>query len=244
MAGKVLEVLQARHQKVLKPPPPATTTTKPPEEPTITEQRAKRKIKKNQALLDLDKAESIVLDLLHVCSDTTEQFAALTDGDGDGNNNNGNGSGMNGDESSSHSSEDRVARIQKNGIEFQNKVKEIHDLLAQHAKLVVNYSNEEKAKAPSTATAKTTNNAPAPAAAVAVAAEETSIGEKKEKDHNMYASRLEMRLAIERRNLLQDLLKLEKERLGQNNTSSMAGGGDDDVTTSENATTQKRKRDD
>ena len=54
----------------------------------------------------------------------------------------------------------------------------------------------------------------------------------------MYASRLEMRLAIERRNLLRDMLKLEKERRSQN---AMVNPNEPMNESIEN---QKRKRED
>jgi len=210
MAGKGKKLLTK------KPSSSKNTTSSSPDRPKITREvvKAKRQLKKNQALEDLHKAEDLVLELLMICSDTTRRFSLLSTGeDKDA----GKGtrakvitkqessatstSGTSTSESDSESGHwDMIAR---NGTQFQESIKKIHDLLVPHADLVVNYDygdgtdaalNDRRDKA----TTHPTDGA--------------ESDSKKEEGKNMYESRMEMKLAIERRNLVQDLLRLEQQQ--------------------------------
>ena len=251
MAGKGKNF--GRHQKVLQRP----STPAAPPEPQITLQQiqSKRNIPKSQALVDLDHAEDIALKLLDVCASTTDQYAAMAEGntgegEGDGDEKNdgaisdGKSSSMSTSSSTSNDEQHRITKIQKNGIEFREKLKKIHDLLSPHAHLVVNYSNQHQQQegGPNVNVEPSVNPTPAaPSTSSDANANDEDKNNEEEnqgKRKNMYASRLEMRLAIERRNLLRDMLKLEKERRSQN---AMVNPNEPMNESIEN---QKRKRED
>ena len=232
MSGKGKN-LSGLHQKILQKPKVSAAP-----KVTLEDIQSKRNIPKNQALIDLDKAEDSVLSLLNICASTTDQLAAMAEGIGGSN-----GGGQGSDDKSSVSStsiststttiidQRRITKVQKNGYEFREKLKEIHDLLAPHKHLVVDYkafasttidSVEQSGQDGSGKTSDGNNS------------DKKDEAKKEEKiENNMYASRLEMRLAIERRNLLKDMLKLEKKRRLEKSTKAVVGSSADN---------QKRKR--
>ena len=248
---------------------------------TLEQIRAKRNIQTNQALVNADAAEHVVLSLLDICADTTEQFDSLAQGDDkvalsaankendedimtngadvttantSTSSNNSSSSNSNGAEN-----EDRTARIMKNGQLIHAKLKRIHELLAPHAHLVVNYSNEQTSQSAPTQdkvlvkeddgskkeSAGEVKSEVQDAGEVQCDQKGEGDGETKEpedeteEDQNMYSSRMEMRLAIERRNLLRDLLKLEKQRRKHHSDGNAISA---DFDCSDGAKTQKRKR--
>lgn len=170
----------------------------------------------------------------------------------------------NSNSSSDNEEKDRMALIRKNGIKFQNALKKIHELLAPHASLVVNYTQEdnqikrkndkqgekeeiltredsqkgnlmgsdangnvkdEKVSGDATSSSSTA------ADGVEREKDDKDKGQDQDKEmeskkkgdtsqrdesmehHNMYYSRLEKKLAIDRRNLIKDMLRLEKQLL-------------------------------
>jgi hypothetical protein len=252
---------------------------------TLEQIRAKRNIQTNQALVNADAAEHVVLSLLDICADTTEQFDSLAQGDDkvalsaankendedimtngadvttantSTSSNNSSSSNSNGAEN-----EDRTARIMKNGQLIHAKLKRIHELLAPHAHLVVNYSNEQTSQSAPTQDKVLVkeDDGSKKESAGEVKSEVQDAGEvqcdqkgdqkgegdgetkepedETEEDQNMYSSRMEMRLAIERRNLLRDLLKLEKQRRKHHSDGNAISA---DFDCSDGAKTQKRKR--
>lgn len=231
MAGKGKN-FGRQHKKLLQRPQASVAPPEP--QVTLEELQSKRNIPKNQALIDLDHAEDLTLKLLDICASTTDQFALMAGGDtggeddegrgvvdkknetdkkNDGSISDGKSSSMSISSSTSNDEQRRISKIQRNGSEFRDKLKKIHDLLSPHAHLVVNYSNEHGGKDTSAkARYSSVNSVGIPETTGA-----TDEHKKKEDENpkNMYASRLEMRLAIERRNLLRDMLKLEKERRRQ-----------------------------
>jgi len=114
-------------------------------------------------------------------------------------------------------------RIRSNGKEYVSKLGRIYSLLEPRAHLVVSYGNLP----PPSSSSSSSSAASANATTVAVVNNEklplstthsndTTTNKKKDGDattntHNMYASRLEMRLAIERRDLMKELVRLEKQ---------------------------------
>lgn len=251
---------EARHQKGLVHPASKPQPSKP--RITLEQIQAKRNVKPNQALIDADAAENLALSLLQVCADTTEQFAALAQGDdkvacaGTGagaiketaltsSSNTTSTSSTNSITSSdSKGEQDRIEMIRMNGNLIQTKLKQIHELLATHAHLIVNYSHEQCKPKPSEEEEDSDeqngegkdNESNQEGDAMTSQDEKKKEDEKKE-DQNMYSSRLEMRLAIERRNLLRDLLKLEKQRQLRKSTTDCT-----DMGTVDNSS--KRKRED
>ena len=230
-----------RHQKGLVHPSSKPKPSKP--KITLEQIKAKRNIKTNQALIDADTAENLALSLLEACADTTEHFAALAQGDdkvagagagaGDltsSSSNTTTTSSTNSSNSNSNSrgEQDRVEMIRTNGNLIQTKLKQIHELIAPHAHLIVNYSHEqckpkpteeqnsdEKGQEQDNKERKDKDHASdqeGKEGDAMASQDEKKKEDAKKEDQNMYSSRLEMRLAIERRNLLRDLLKLEKQR--------------------------------
>eukprot|EP01083_Nonionella_stella_P071886 193391_1 len=202
MAGKGKQQL-SRLQLSKKQPPSGKGSDTTPKKPQITFEQVqlKRKLKKNQALEDLNKAENLVLDLLNVCSDTSHRFAELSTGEdydavesksmttsGERIKSESSTNNYTTDSSSTASTRSRHwDEISKNGTLFQERIKHIHELLVPHSKLIVNYTYRE-------------NDADV---------DITNKNDKVKQSSNMYESRMEMKLAIERRNLLQNLLELE-----------------------------------
>jgi len=171
---------------------------------TLTSKR--KQLKKHSVFDDLDKAESLVLDLLSLSSSTADSLSQLAQppptltsqepqqnhlilqNSHDRNNQN------------IHNTNDELTeRIRSNGKEYLSKLGRIYSLLEPRAHLVVSYGNLSPPTSSSSASASAT-----------VADNNKRDGEVKV-NHNMYASRLEMRLAIERRDLMKELVRLEKQ---------------------------------
>lgn len=91
--------------------------------------------------------------------------------------------------------------------QYRETLEKLHGILTPHASLVVAYENHS--------------------------IDQTK--EKKKQDNNMYAARVEMRLAQERRNVLQELLRLEQAEGGTSSNSA-------EQETAAAAAGEKRKR--
>lgn len=83
--------------------------------------------------------------------------------------------------------------VSKTSAEYRETLQQIHAKLTPHAHLVVPYQNHEV------------------------------DGKKGEEQNNMYAARVEMRLAMERKEVLGELLRLEQEEKQQDSTTAAAG---------------------
>jgi len=189
-------------------------------------QRRKRQIKERQLQLleDLDQAEELTLQLLQLAASTTQELADAT---------------LEGDE-------EKWKTCQKNGVEYMQKVKQIHTLLSPHAHYVVAYKNHavdegtlesEPSHSDEASTAKNSTSIKRSASnesAIGGTAKKMkkSQGEQSNDTEdiagastkmkvgqagNMYAARVEKRLAIERRNILREMLRLEKHEAKRQN---------------------------
>mmetsp|Transcript_10997 Transcript_10997/g.22429 ORF Transcript_10997/g.22429 Transcript_10997/m.22429 type:complete len:193 (+) Transcript_10997:455-1033(+) len=162
------------------------------------------------------------------------------------------------DDDEGKSMADRIAEAaKKNGEEYLQKVARVHSLLMPHADKVVAYRNHEVDTGGGIGGGgggpdqEATKSAPA----VSVAGGGTEIEDEKEVDkdasnvsaaavegdkkNNMYAAKVEMRLALERRDVVKEFLRLEKEELGMtmgDDKGADENGGND------SATKGKRKR--
>ena len=117
----------------------------------------------------------------------------------------------------------KIAELGKqNGEDYLDKVARVHALLSPHAGKIVAYSNHEV----DTATATATAAAAAADDGTAKSEAEAETGEKKK--NNMYAAKVEMRLAIERRDVLKEFLRLEKEELGMDGDDHEGDGDEED----------------
>lgn len=149
--------------------------------PEVTEEilSAKRaKLTRHVVFDDLENAEQLVMETLSIASSTAEAFCHLAQNTQTVASNQKKES-----ESDKHTTRQLQHRIRKNGQEFLSKIKKIHDLLAPHASIVKAYQNlpsEEKI---------------------------TANKESSTLKGNIYVSRLEMRLAVERRQLLREIVR-------------------------------------
>ncbi len=219
------------------------------------------KIKRHEVFDKLDQAESIVLDILNIAKDTSKGFEFLASPhvphDTKNTSSTPTGPGITADSEEDKSTkmevdgddtgeeegnEEKIRKaeqewkhkIRHNGKSYMEKLKKIHELLLPHSDLVVNYGNIAPPREGNVSEKKTDN-------------EEEKTEKKKT---NMYASRLEMRLAIDKKNLLSDLVELEKKMLDDEmKTLKTTIGGNNmndnnNVSMQTDANTNKRKRED
>ena len=179
------------------------------------------KLKRHEVFDKLDQAESMVLDILNIASETTKGFEYLAS---DSNHHHLDGISKDNDEDdNSPPMKEKVEikwknKIRQNGKLYMDNLKQIHDLLITHSNLVVDYGIinniakqdkvEEGAETKNNIDGDSNNNDDASS---------TKTQEGKVENDNMYASRLEMRLAIDKKNLLNDLVELEKNMIKEEN---------------------------
>ena len=197
---------------------------------------------------DLDEAEVTVLGMIALTSETASALSDLAIGKEGASTATGGGDDADTDTAAATTAAaKKIAELgKKNGEDYLDKVARVHALLSPHAEKVVAYSNHEvdTAEADAGAESAADNN------------EETakSETEAREKKNNMYAAKVEMRLAIERRDVLKEFLRLEKEELGMEDddgndddegkqpASGETNGGDATTTTNTGARKGKRRR--
>jgi hypothetical protein len=181
-------------------------------------------------LADLDEAEVTVLGMVALASETAAALSGLAGGV---------------DATCSAAAAKQMAELgKKNGEDYLDRVARVHALLSPHAEKVVAYSNHEVDTAAAAAAAAAEGDE-------AAKSEAGSLEEKK--NNNMYAAKVEMRLAIERKDVLKEFLRLEKEELGMEEeedgneeedgrkpASGETNGGD--ATATSNAGSRKGKR--
>jgi len=156
----------------------------------------KREIHRQAELFSsLDQAENLALELLSLASSTAKVLADGTD-----------------------TTTKLKSWMEKgsNGKEYLEKISKIHQLLSPHSHLVVAYRNH----AVDTDTTNTTDSSISVKKAntndsITVSKNNNETKEAKsiplKNKNNMYAARVELRLALERRDVLQESLKLERE---------------------------------
>uniref|UniRef100_A0A7S4RVD7 Uncharacterized protein n=1 Tax=Ditylum brightwellii TaxID=49249 RepID=A0A7S4RVD7_9STRA len=189
--------------------------------------RPPRVERQKQIFADLDEAEKLVLGMMQIASSTASALSDLTEVGGGGN--------------EGAAAEEMLAKLAKsNGEEYLAKVKRIHSLLSPHAKLVVAYRNHQVdiADDGGGSSGGGSISSGGAAGATAIATNKVDDG-KTAKSHNMYASRVEMRLAMERRDVLREFLRLEKKEINEGGAKNESISADDSVDTS-----AKRKRED
>ena len=153
-----------------------------------------------QFFQDLDEAERLVFDVLTIASNTAESLAKST-----------------------IPSKNQMESLQTNGDEYLQKIKRIHSLLTPHAHLVVpyrNFRNDTTSASgnnntePSTKSEET-NNAPpmnnSTGSTQTMDSKDDKENSMKKKSNNMYIERVDMILAMEKRNILNELLRLEEK---------------------------------
>lgn len=200
------------------------------------------KIKKHESIQKydifhkLDQAESIVLDILNIAKETTKGLECLAkseikekDNDVDNIMNItattiGNTSSI--DENISPSSSPTSTRrrhhhnhqywkkkIKQNGKLYMEKLRTIHDLLIPYKHLVVNYGTIQKQTEENRKEDKKEDQGDYVLNNDKNQSKNTDDSTSRNTTSSMYASRLEMKLAIEKKNLLNDIVQLERKML-------------------------------
>ena len=186
---------------------------------------------------DLDEAEATVLGMIALASETASALSDLASGREGASTTTGGGDDT---DAAAATAAKKIAELgKKNGEDYLDKVARVHALLSPHAEKVVAYSNHEVDTAEAADSAADSNDETA-----------KSEAEPREKKNNMYAAKVEMRLAIERRDVLREFLRLEKEELGMEDDDERkepaaigeTKGGDATATNNTGARKGKRRR--
>lgn len=156
---------------------------------------------RDRVFQDLEEAENIVLSLLECASEVSGALSDMTTAKSKKRH------GEKGDdeeENTEYSFKDLTAKVRCNGLGYLAGVKKLHQLLAPHASLVKSYKNHgevssEGEKQPHA------NLAPANSVSSKIVAEATS---------NMYAARVKKRLAMERCEILREMIRFEELERG------------------------------
>lgn len=166
-----------------------------------TKTRERRNLVRQASLFtDLDKAEGLALDLLALASSTARSLADVVGSVG----------------SSAHASN---KQIRSNGKDYLEKVSAIHALLEPHAHVVVAYKNHgvdvdvDVDKRGNERERDDDDDDDEHAATPTKQKSDDGASKNQRSDsvvHNMYAARVECRLALERRDVLNEYLRLEK----------------------------------
>ena len=145
-----------------------------------SERRKEVAAKRDKVFRDLDEAENIVLSLLDGASDVARSLSEMTTAKANGNTN---------------SFDDLAEKIGQNGRGYLAGVNKLHSLLSPHAPLVKAYRNPDEGDS----------------IAGPPKAETMSTGDIIQKaTSNMYAARVEKRLALERSTILNEMIRLEE----------------------------------
>ena len=155
----------------------------------VSARRKEVAAKRDKVFHDLDKAEDIILSLLDGASDVACSLSEMTSAKTDG---------------STNSFDDLAEKISQNGRGYLAGVNKLHSLLSPHASLVRAYRNPNEGDSvtgPDETTVRSTGD---------ISQRITS---------NMYAARVEKRLALERSAILKNMIRLEELESSTNSTT-------------------------
>jgi len=202
------------------------------------------KLKIHPVFNDLDEAERMVLDLLSLSSSTADSLSKLTQQEeqndedefsssSDLNKKNHTEPNAGNTLSSDETITTKVLseRIRQNGKNYVAKLERIYSLLEPHAHLVCSYCNlspsrisknddcgeqphQNESLVDTSVSIQHQNNQGSDSSTVTTNNKQP-IEEILPTNNNMYASRLEMRLSLERRDLMQELVRLEKDEMSK-----------------------------
>jgi hypothetical protein len=218
---------------------------------------------RNQLFQDLEEAENIVLALLHCASEVSDSLSSMTtaksrhhqqqqaqqkSGEEHDDDNDEEQSRKNNNTTTTQLTfEELSAQVRSNGIGYLAGVTKLHELLKPHASLVKAYHNHRHHHT----------------AAISGAGVDNTKGEQQQQQpqqsssdiatltgsnselvkmvtSNMSAARVEQRLAIERRDILREMIRLEE--LEQEHDDEGVGVDDGDNKSEEDLKSKKRKR--
>jgi len=173
---------------------------------------------------DLNEAENIVLSLLECASDVSSALSEMTTAKS---------KNRKRDESSSdaaektgeRSFEDLTAEVRSNGVGYLAGVKKLHKLLAPHSSLVKSYKNHDRGETSSTGESDKQQSLAVTSAAGGTNSTSSKLVE--EATSNMYAVRVKKRLAMEKSEILRDMIRLEElEEEGETQQSGVVEEND------------------
>ena len=195
---------------------------------------------RDEIFSDLEQAETIVLALLQCASEVSESLSKMAtarsrhliddDDHRDGDNNN------NDDTNEEESFEQLASQVRANGVGYLAGVTKLHGLLTPHAELVKSYRNHSAATAAASAlngnqnetssSDTTDNNGQLKQSSEIASFDPRSSEIVQMATSNMYAARVEKRLAVERMEILKEMIRLEEEEMTKldSNSSSIDGG--------------------
>lgn len=177
---------------------------------------------RDRVFKDLEEAEDIALSLLGCASEAAGALSEMTSARTKEKENG---------KSDEPSFEELTSLVRRNGSGYLRGVTKIHSLLAPHSSFVKPYKNHDRSESRDDGTKK-----PQGSLASTVAGGTDSVSKKvvEQATKNMYAARVAHRLAVERSEILKEMLQLEEsERDSTNNKIALdpeveTDGGDGD----------------
>ncbi|KAL3808477.1 hypothetical protein ACHAXA_000890 [Cyclostephanos tholiformis] len=193
---------------------------------------------RRSVLNDLDTAEEIVLALLESASDVASALSEMTTarstkGHGERRSEVEDEGASGGD-----SFEDLVARVRSGGAVYSSGVKRLHELLAPHAHYVKSL-NERDGGASADDRNRSNESLAVASPEAAITKDSALCRTVEEAASNMYAVRVKNRLAMERCEVLRQMIQLEEDEV----TKEGHEGNIVDLTQNADAASSKRKHD-
>eukprot|EP00986_Skeletonema_menzelii_P005786 scaffold2144_cov149-Skeletonema_menzelii.AAC.6 len=197
---------------------------------------------RDEVFHDLEEAETIVLALLQCASETSDSLSKMTVARSRHHHLNNSEAATAGEGSITF--EQLAAQVRSNGVGYLAGVTKLHQLLAPHASLVKSYRNHASTAAANNSQGETSKRNDTTTITSDIASFHPNSGEiVKLATSNMYAARVEKRLAVERREILKEMIRLEEEGLKGSSSSSDVVGELKEVELKESIlSSNKRKR--
>jgi len=173
---------------------------------------------------DLNEAENIVLSLLECASDVSSALSEMTTAKSKKTNEKRDESSSDAAEKTGERSfEDLTAEVRSNGVGYLAGVKKLHKLLAPHSSLVKSYKNHE---GDFSSTGESDKQQSLAVTSAAGGTNSTSSKLVEEATSNMYAVRVKKRLAMEKSEILREMIRLEEEDCSETQQSGVAEEND------------------
>ena len=220
---------------------------------TKTAASARRKAiasQRQSVLNDLNEAENIVLSLLQSASEVAGSLSEMTSAKSKQSSGSNGKKGVDDDEEGGKSFEELTANIRSNGVGYLAGVKKLHALLAPHSSLVKSYKNmtgegEESADSTTDGISSHHKSLAASVAGGSINSSEASKKIVEDATSNLYAIRVKKRLAIEKSDILKEMIRLQELEDGEDCSDGVANGdyaNNKEDTTTSGSTSTKRKR--
>ncbi|KAL7529688.1 hypothetical protein ACHAXR_003097 [Thalassiosira sp. AJA248-18] len=181
-------------------------------------------IERDRVMDDLEEAENVVLSLLDCASDLAVKLSDMTTAKSRKRH----GEKIEGEEGNAEDSfEDLTQKVRSNGVGYLAGIKKLHKLLAPHATLVKSYKNHDDNDGETTSQGEKQKPPKSVSAAIPSATAGASASVE-EATSNMYAARVKKRLALERSEILTEMIRLEEleEGSGDERTTGEEMGND------------------